>query len=117
MSAARVTVSVAWATREVQDVVPLALPAGATVADAIRESGLARRHAIAMAAMLPAIHGRLVDADTVLVDGDRVEICRPLVADPKEARRQRALERPLPKRPTVAKRRSGPAAPKRRREV
>ena len=105
MTAAHVKVSVVWATRVVQDVVPVLLPLGATVADAIRESGLAQRHAIPMAAMRPAIHGRLVDAGTVLAEGDRVEICRPLVADAKEARRQRALERPLPKRPSVPKRR------------
>jgi len=111
VTAARVRVSVVWATPEVQDVVPLLLPQGATVADAMRESGLAQRHAFPTAAMRPAIHGRLVDADTVLADGDRVEICRPLVADAKEARRQRALERPLPKRPAVAKRRGGVDTP------
>jgi putative ubiquitin-RnfH superfamily antitoxin RatB of RatAB toxin-antitoxin module len=37
--------------------------------------------------------GRRVSLDTPLADGDRVEILRPLAADPKEARRQRARRR------------------------
>jgi putative ubiquitin-RnfH superfamily antitoxin RatB of RatAB toxin-antitoxin module len=39
------------------------------------------------------IYGRRVTLDTKLADGDRVEIYRPLRADPKEARRQRARRR------------------------
>ena len=39
--------------------------------------------------MRVGIFGRVMEADTVLRDGDRVEIYRPLEADPKEARRAR----------------------------
>jgi putative ubiquitin-RnfH superfamily antitoxin RatB of RatAB toxin-antitoxin module len=39
------------------------------------------------------IHGRRVPLDTALADGDRVEVYRPLQADPKAARRRRALKR------------------------
>ena len=40
-----------------------------------------------------AIFGQRVDSGVVLHDGDRVELLRPLLADPKEARRQRVEER------------------------
>ena len=98
-----VAVSVAWATPAVQDVVPLALPAGATVGDAIARSGLVDRYRIDLANSRLGIRGRRVRADTVLTDGDRVEICRPLIADPKDARRSRATA-------------SNAVAPKRRRD-
>ncbi len=95
MSAATVTVAVTvvWATPEVQDSVPLTLPAGATVADALAASGLVERHGIDRGAVRPAVYGRLVRDDVALRDGDRVEICRPLLVDPKAARRLRAAAR------------------------
>ena len=66
------------------------MPAGATAGDAVARSGLVATHRIDLGATRLGIRGRRVDADTVLADGDRVEICRPLVADPKDARRMRA---------------------------
>ncbi|MDH3320784.1 MAG: RnfH family protein [Betaproteobacteria bacterium] len=61
------------------------------------EEGATVRHAL-VAAGRPAardvgIYGRRVAPDTRLADGDRVEIYRPLSADPKDARRRRALRR------------------------
>lgn len=47
------------------------------------------------------VHGRIVDLNRIVQPGDRVEIYRPLQADPKLARRQRVKrERRLPKPPT-----------------
>jgi len=83
-------VTVVWATPHIQDVVALTLPAGATVATAIARSGLLAAHEIDAVAIRAGLHGRVVRDDTLLRDGDRVEICRPLVVDPKEARRLRA---------------------------
>ena len=103
MSAAIVVVTVVWATPAVQDIVPLALPAGATAGDAVARSGLVDRYRIDLSTTRLGIGGRRVREDTVLANGDRVEICRPLVADPKEARRARASARD----PTAPKRRSG----------
>lgn len=68
----------------------LKLPPGATVADAIERSGLAavwpgldlQRQAV-------GVWGRVRSLDTVLRDGDRVEVYRPLPSDPKERRRAR----------------------------
>ena len=74
-----------------QFTVSLTLNAGATVLDAVRRSGIESRFPEVRG--FPAgvgIWGHLVERDRVLADGDRVEIYRPLVADPKEARRRRA---------------------------
>lgn len=68
----------------------LRLPAGSTVTDAVRASGVLDGVGAAEAGTLqPAVWGRSVAADTHLRDGDRVELTRPLRVDPKEARRQR----------------------------
>jgi putative ubiquitin-RnfH superfamily antitoxin RatB of RatAB toxin-antitoxin module len=88
-----IAVSVVWATPDVQDIVALRLTGGATVGEAITRSALAARHGIDLRMMRIAIFGRPVGNDAVLVDGDRIDICRPLVADPKEARRRRAKTR------------------------
>jgi hypothetical protein len=69
----------------------LLLPAGATVREAIELSGLlAERPEIDLASNRVGVFGRLKGLDDMLRDGDRVEIYRPLKADPKEARRRRA---------------------------
>lgn len=67
------------------------LPAGATIAQAIRASGLLARHAeIDLAVNQVGIYGKKKALDTMLRTHDRVEVYRPLQADPKEARRRRA---------------------------
>jgi len=72
------------------DHTPLTLPAGATVRDALRVSGLLERHpAIDLGTHKLGVWGKLRPLDHVLRDGDRVEVYRPLKVDPKEARRQR----------------------------
>lgn len=66
--------------------VRLALEPGATVAVALRAAG----HAVDVPA---GLWGRRVPPATPLADGDRVEVYRPLRADPREARRARARRR------------------------
>jgi len=67
------------------------LPAGATVEQAIRASGLLEVHAeVDLAVNQVGIFGKKKKLDTVLRALDRVEVYRPLQADPKEARRRRA---------------------------
>ena len=83
-------VTVVWATPDVQDIVPVALPAGATVADAVAQSSIIERYALDAAQLGFAVFGRRAAPDAPLADGDRVEITRPLRADPKESRRRRA---------------------------
>ncbi len=60
------------------------LPAGATLGDALAAAGFAAH------GLKTGIFGRLAEPQTLLKDGDRVEIYRPLALDPKEARRRRA---------------------------
>jgi putative ubiquitin-RnfH superfamily antitoxin RatB of RatAB toxin-antitoxin module len=66
--------------------VMLDVPEGSTVADALAASGFD-----GLAPTQPtAVHGVVADAGVVLREGDRVEVLRPLLLDPKEARRRRA---------------------------
>ena len=68
----------------------LRLPAGATVAAALQASGLVDQlDARELAPLKAGVWGRVVAGSTVLQDGDRVELTRPLQVDPKEARRLR----------------------------
>jgi len=92
---ARVRVVVAYAAPGIERLVPVTLPAGATLAQAVDASGLVEREGLG-ASIAFAIHGQRAAPDTPLRDGDRIEITRPLLADPKAARRARALDRPLP---------------------
>jgi putative ubiquitin-RnfH superfamily antitoxin RatB of RatAB toxin-antitoxin module len=89
-------VEVAYAGPEGHALLAVDLPNGATVADAIDKSGIVGRLGLFEATLGYAIYGQPARLGTPLADGDRVELLRPLVADPKEARRQRALEKPLP---------------------
>ncbi len=71
------------------DEVPLRLPPGTRLLQAVQHSGLLQRHALAAEGLQAGIWGRMQTLDTVLRERDRVEIYRPLQVDPKEARRLR----------------------------
>jgi putative ubiquitin-RnfH superfamily antitoxin RatB of RatAB toxin-antitoxin module len=72
------------------DEVELRLPSGATVADALRESGMQGRHPSHDLTAIPVgVWGAFCERGDTLRDRDRVELYRPLRVDPKEARRQR----------------------------
>jgi len=84
-----VTVALAGAPRQVQQVV-LQLPAGCTAAQALQASGLLATLDDALLATLSlALWGKVCTGSTLLHDHDRLELLRPLIVDPKEARRQR----------------------------
>lgn len=77
-----------------EDAVTLKLPSGATAADAVRASGMLERHPeIDLGRQKIGIYGRVVAAQAPLSDGDRVEVYRPLILGPKEARRRRVLRK------------------------
>lgn len=89
-----VNIEVAYATPDEQVIVELALPEDATVAAAINASGLlARFPEIASTGLNVGIFGVVCKPDQIVREGDRAEIYRGLVRDPKEARRNRALRR------------------------
>lgn len=81
---------VVLATPLEQRVVSLELPAGTTLRNALERSRLLDGLDAAELALLTfGIHGCRMPADTLLADGDQVEIYRPLVLDPKLRRRRR----------------------------
>jgi putative ubiquitin-RnfH superfamily antitoxin RatB of RatAB toxin-antitoxin module len=86
-----IVVEVAYALPEKQYLQRVTLEEGATVEEAIRASGLPElRSDIDLAKNKVGIYSRPARLDDPVHEGDRVEIYRPLIADPKELRRQRA---------------------------
>ena len=88
-----IQVEVAYARPERQALIAVTLPAEATALDAIRASGIELRFPeIDLSSQSVGIFGRVLKdpGHHVLSDGDRVEIYRPLIIDPKDARASRA---------------------------
>lgn len=86
-------IEVCYALPERQSLVRLRLPEGVTVRQAVEASGLLEKFPeIELAKNKFGIFAKLTKADAILRDRDRVEIYRPLIADPKEVRKQRAAE-------------------------
>lgn len=86
-------VEVAYALPETQIILSLDVPTGTTVEDAIKLSGIGEKFpAIDLQVNKVGVFGKLTRLDHVLRPGDRVEIYRALIADPKEVRRQRAAQ-------------------------
>lgn len=82
---ARLRIEVVRARPERQEAVALELEQGATVRVALQAAGMPLDQPV-------GIYGRRVALDARLADGDRVEIYRPLRAQPQDARRRRALK-------------------------
>jgi uncharacterized protein len=92
-----ITVEVVYARAEVQTVIALRLTEGATAARAIEMSGILRRcPKIDLRISAIGVYGKPVTLDHRLRDHDRLEIYRPLLADPKESRRRRAAQSDRP---------------------
>lgn len=88
-----IQIEVTYAKPDRQDVMSVKLPEGSTIQQAIEASGLLQRNPeIDVAKAKVGIYGKLSKMDTVVRARDRVEIYRPLIADPKEVRKQRAAE-------------------------
>ena len=87
----QIAVEVVFGRPDSQSLVALSLEKGATVADAIDQSGLAEKYPDeSLSELSTGIWGQIVDRELVLKDGDRVEIYRPLQLDPRESRRRLA---------------------------
>jgi len=92
----RISIAIALPAR--QEVVELELDDGATVAAALAQARLdARFPGVALETAEVGIWGTRATRDTVLRDGDRVELYRALKADPKDQRRRRARPKPSPR--------------------
>ena len=84
-------IEVTYALPEKQFLLPVKVAYGATIEDAIIASGiLSLRADIDLKKNKVGIYSRPAKLTDVVQDGDRVEIYRPLLADPKELRRKRA---------------------------
>lgn len=87
----KITVEVCYALPEKQTLLSLEVEASATIEDIIRQSGIIELHPqIDLTQNKVGIFSKLAKLTDTLHDGDRVEIYRPLIADPKEVRKQRA---------------------------
>ena len=88
-------VEVVYALPGGEDSVSLEIASGATLRDAILASGLLRRHPeIDLGRQKIGVYGKVKAAEAAAADGDRIEIYRALVVEPKEARRRRAAGKP-----------------------
>lgn len=86
-------IEVAYATPEKQIILECRIDPGTSARDAVRESGIDRHFPeIDLESCDLGVFGKAIAADYELEDGDRIEIYRPLIADPKEIRRQRAAQ-------------------------
>lgn len=84
-------VQVCYAKPEIALLRDLSVPPGTTLQQAIMHSGILREMPeIDLLICRVGIYAKLKTLETVLRDGDRIEIYRPLIADPKESRRRRA---------------------------
>ena len=88
-----ISVEIAYAEPSRQFLRRIAVPEGTSVAEAIAASGLDEALGIDTAALDVGIWSRPVARDAIVREGDRIELYRPLKADPKEARRRRATAR------------------------
>jgi len=95
MADADITVQVCHALPDSTFLRSLHVPAGSTIEQAVAQSGLLQAiPGIDLSINMVGIYGKKKPLDTVLHEHDRVEVYRPLQADPKEARRRRAGSKP-----------------------
>lgn len=87
-------VEICYATPDLEIRKPVRVDVGTTVQQAIMQSGLLREcTAIDLTVCRVGIYGKLKTLDTVLRDQDRIEIYRPLIADPMDSRRRRVQKK------------------------
>ncbi|MDB5810007.1 MAG: hypothetical protein JWN94_2129 [Betaproteobacteria bacterium] len=89
-SGRKIEVTIVYALRHEQIVETLQVPVGTTVGQAIEDSEILRRFPETPSCFAVGIFGRRTETTAVLHEFDRIEIYRPLIADPKQARRSRA---------------------------
>ncbi|MCK5809651.1 MAG: RnfH family protein [Cocleimonas sp.] len=88
-----ITVEVVYALPKEQTLLSFTAKAGVSVQDAILQSGILEHYpALELDKMAVGLFGKRTTMKIALRDKDRVEIYRPLIADPKEVRKRRAAE-------------------------
>ena len=87
----KIKVEVAYATPDKQRIVAVEVESGATAADVLAKSGIEKIFPeIDLTAAKVGIYGKAIQKTQVMEAGDRIEIYRPLIADPKASRAARA---------------------------
>ncbi len=93
MSDEKIKIELIYALPDEQNLLRFEVPKGSTIAEGIKLSGILEKYPeIDLEKGKFGIFGKLSKNDTVLREKDRIEIYRPLIADPKEVRRKRAEE-------------------------
>lgn len=95
-----IDVEVVYALPGCQPLVSLRLPPGSSALQAVERSGLIERCGLDPENLRLGVFGRRCRPDARLADGDRVEIYRPLIIDPKQRRRRLARVQAGRARPT-----------------
>lgn len=86
-------VSLCYATPKVEILRDIEVAPGTTIGQALTQSGVLAGLGIALENCPVGIYAKKKPLDTVLREHDRIEIYRPLVADPKDSRRRRAVKK------------------------
>ncbi|TEA27197.1 RnfH family protein [Candidatus Schmidhempelia bombi] len=87
-----INIEVVYALPENPTIISLKVAADSSVLSAINQSGILTQCQINLEHHSVGIFGRVVELDAILQNDDRIEIYRPLLADPKEIRKRRAQE-------------------------
>ena len=89
----KIMIEVSYALPKKQIIIPVLVPKDISVKEAIELSGILKKfEEIDLSSNQVGIFGKLTSLDKILRDHDRIEIYRPLIADPKEIRRKRAAK-------------------------
>ena len=89
----QISVEIVYPLPQEQEMFTVRMPVGCSVRQAIEASGILRKYPeIDLDKLKVGVFAKLAKLDAPLRDRDRVEIYRPLIADPKEVRKQRAAD-------------------------
>lgn len=89
-----ITIEVAYAKPEQQVIISLEMPEDTTVEQTIKASGILEQFPeIDTSDLKVGIFGNVCKLERLIREGDRIEVYRPLIHDPKDARRERASKR------------------------
>ena len=89
----KIMIEVSYALPKKQVIIPVLVPKDISVKEGIKLSGILKKfEEIDLTFNQVGIFGKVTTLDKTLRDRDRIEIYRPLIADPKEIRRKRAAE-------------------------
>lgn len=87
-----INIEICYALPDKQEKITLKLPPETNVETALIQSKILEKYSLDITKIKVGIYSKLTKLNTILRDKDRIEIYRPLIADPKEVRKKRAAE-------------------------